>query len=160
MSNPLVPLPYNQILAQKHAQVRAAVRIPLGTICDLEGKPKIPASLRRQLVRISINVAATGDSIIIPAGQAGVKQIYELVLWNVTAQTLIWQQGQTGNQPITQLQLTNFPDLTGFTLGFCGSWDFPHWEIDNGQPLILNCSGGTQVDGFIRYRVQNGTGNA
>jgi hypothetical protein len=134
------------------------VRIALGTVCDAEGKPKIaPASLRRQLKRISINASTAGDNIIIPAGQAGVKQIYELVLWNVGAQTLIFQQGQTGNQPIVQLRLTTFPALTGFTLGFCGSWDFPHWEIDNGQPLILNISGGTQVDGFVRYRVQNGT---
>lgn len=164
MSNPtdpadLVAVPYNQILAQKHGQMARVVRVALGTVCDVEGRARItPASLRRQLVRISINATNAGDNIIIPAGQAGVKQIYELVLWNVTAQTLIFQQGQTGNQPITQLQLTNFPALTGFTLGFCGSWDFPHWEIDNGQPLILNLGGGTQVDGFVRYRVQNGTG--
>jgi hypothetical protein len=156
---PVIPNPWNQILAQKHGQVVRAVRMALGTVCDASGKPKIePAALRNQLKRISINANLAGDNIIIPGAQAGVKQIYELVLWNVGAQTLIFQQGTTGNDAITQLKLTNFPALTGFTLGFCGSWDFPHWEIDNGQPLILNLSGGGQVDGFVRYRVQNGTG--
>lgn len=158
-SNPVViAFPYNEILAQKHGQARRAQRMALGTVCDAQGKPKrTGAAIRRQLKLIQINVAALGDTVIIPAGQAGVKQIFEVVLWNVVPQTLIFQQGQTGNNPITQLRLTTFPALTGFSLGFNGSFDMPHWEIDNGQPLILNTDGGGQVDGFIRYRVQNGT---
>lgn len=149
---------WNQILAQKHVQARGAVRMALGTVCDAQGKPKLAkAALRRQLKFIQINVSGVGDHIIIPAGQAGAKQIFEVVLWNVGAQTLRFTQGTTGTNPITLLQLTTFPALTGFTLGFNGSWDMPHWEIDNGQPLILNTDGGTQVDGFVRYRVQNGT---
>ena len=59
--------------------------------------------------------------------------------------------------PITLLDLVNFPALTGFLLGFNGNFEQPHWEIDNGQPLVLNLSAGTQVTGFIRYRTENGT---
>lgn len=149
---------WNQILAQKHGQAARVVRLALGTVCDAQGKPKIAkAALRRQLKFIQINAATVGDNIIIPAGQAGAKQIFEVVVWNVTQQTLTFTQGTTGTSPITLLRLTDFPDTTGFTLGFNGSWDMPHWEIDNGQPLILNLQNGTQVDGFVRYRVQNGT---
>ena len=157
MSAPYIQNPYNQILGQKHGQVHRAIRLALGTVCDANGNAVIsPAVLRRQLKLIQINAALAGDNIIIPP-LAGVKQIFELVLWNVSAQTLTWQQGATGANPITQLRLTTFPALTGFTMGFNGSFDMPHWEIDNGQALVLNLSGGTQVDGFIRYRVQNGT---
>ena len=149
--------PYNQILGQKHGQVRRAVRLALGTVCDAAGGAVItPGALRNQLKLIQINAATAGDNIIIPP-LAGVKQIFELVLWNVAAQTLIWQQGTTGTNPITQLRLTTFPATTGFTLGFNGSFEQAHWEIDTGQPLVLNLSVGTQVDGFIRYRVANKT---
>ncbi len=79
-----------------------------------------------------------------------------MALWNVTSQTLIWQQG-TGATAIQLLQLTTYPPLTGMFLGFNGSFEQPHWEVDPNQALILNLSGGTQVDGFIRYRVSNGT---
>jgi hypothetical protein len=154
---PYINDPYNQILGQKHGQVTRAVRYALGTLCDAMGKPLKPAQLRTQLKLIQINAATAGDNIIIPA-LAGVKQIFELVLWNSAAQTLTWQQGATASaQAITQLRLTAFPALTGFTLGFNGSFDQPHWEIDNGQALVLNLSVGTLVDGFIRYRVQNAT---
>ena len=156
---PYIENPFNQILGQKHGQVRHAVRMALGTVCNVEGKPRVPArSVRRQLKFIQINAQLTGDNIIIPAGQAGVKEILEVVMWNVAGpQDIVFQQGQTGNNPITLLRLTAFPATTGFTLGFNGNFDMPHWEIDNGQPLILNTSNGTEVDGFVRYRVQNGT---
>lgn len=157
MKQPYIVSPYNQILSQKHGQVLGAVRVALGTVCDADGKAIIPPpALRRQLKLVAINVSAAGDNILIPADQAGVKQVYELVMWNVTGQSLQFQQGQTGNGPLPLLPLTSFPALTGFTLGFCGSWDFPHWEVENGQPLILHLSAGGVVNGFIRYRVQNG----
>ena len=52
-------------------------------------------------------------------------------MWNVGAQTCLWQQGTTGGMPITLLDLVNFPALTGFLLGFNGNFEQPHWEIDN-----------------------------
>lgn len=157
-SQPYIPNPYNQILAQKHTLVRGAVRTARGTVCDANGHP-LPVSAakrRNQLKLIQINAASAGDNIVIPA-LAGVKQIFELVMWNVTGQTVQWQQGLTSAGAITQMRITDMPSLFGFNLGFNGSWEQPHWEIDNGQPLVLNLSVGTQVDGFIRYRVQNGS---
>ncbi len=156
-SQPYIQNPYNEILAQKHEQVRGAVRMARGTVCDANGKPRVSAAkLRKQLKLIQINAALAGDNIVIPA-LAGVKQIFELVMWNVAGQTIQWQQGITGAGAITQMRITDMPALFGFNLGFNGSWEQPHWEIDTGQPLVLNLSVGTQVDGFIRYRVQNGS---
>lgn len=154
----LVTNPYNRLLAQKHSLLQRAVRYALGTVCDpTTGLPLKGVNLRKQLKLIQINALSAGDNIIIPAS-AGVKQIFEMVMWNVAAQTIIWQQGLTsGGTPIVQTKFTGFPALTGFVLGFNGSFEMPHWEIDNLQPLVLNLSVGTEVDGFIRYRVANGT---
>lgn len=155
----LIPNPYNQILAQKHGQVLRAFRFALGTVCDpATGQPApTKAALRKQLKTIQINAASAGDNVLIPA-LAGVKQVYELVLWNVTAQDISFQQGASAsNNSIILLDLPSFPTATGFTLGFNGNWDMSHWDIDNNQALICNLSVGTRVTGFIRYRVQNGT---
>jgi hypothetical protein len=151
--------PYNLILAQRHQMSTRAVRFALTPLCDpATNQPKLSSvQLRKQLRTIQIDAAAAGDNVIIPAS-AGVKQIYEVVLWNVAAQTLIWQQGGTPSlNSIRLLRLTDFPALTGQMLGFNGSFDQPHWEIDTNQPLILRLQNSTQVDGFVRYRVQNGT---
>ncbi len=159
MSSGIIANPYNDLLAQRHDLARKAVRFALSTLCDPatgEPQPITRTQIRQQLRTIQINAATAGDNIIIPA-LAGVKLIYELVLWNSTAQTLIWQQGFTGSQPIQLFRLSGFPALTGFSLGFNGSFEQPHWEIDNGQALVLVLANPTQVDGFIRYRVQNGT---
>lgn len=153
-----IPNPYNLILSQKHDQLSRAQRYALATNCDPHTKqPKLTGrQLRRQLKTIIIDAASAGDNVIIPAS-GGAKQIYEVFLWNVTAQTIIFQQGSTGAKEIRLLRITNCPALFGTVLGFNGNFDMPHWELDNSQPLILNLAVGTQCDGFIRYRVQNGT---
>jgi hypothetical protein len=149
--------PWNAQLAEKHRILPRAFRYALGTPCDAFGIPQLlPNTLSNQLRTIQIVAPAAGDNLIIP-GISGVKQVYELALWNIAAQDLIWQQGTTGNHPLQLLSLKSFPALTPYTLPFSGNWDFAHWEIDTGQPLILNCSASTGVQGFIRYRVQNGT---
>lgn len=155
----IIANPYNQILAQKHTMLASALRFALTTLCDpATGQPKLSSpQLRRQLKTVQINSSSSGDAIIIPA-LAGIKQVFELVLWNVTTQTLVFQQGGTGtSQRIQLLKLTSFPGATGFTLGFNGNFDQPHWEIDNGQSLVIVLEHATQVDGFVRYRVANGT---
>ena len=154
----IIPNPYNQILAQKHGQVQRAFRFALGTLCDTSGQPIVSkTALRKLLKTIQINATAAGDNVVIPA-LAGVKQIYEVVLWNVAGQDITFQQASsTSNNSITLLALPGFPATTGFTLGFNGNWDMSHWDIDNNQPLILKLGGGTQVTGFIRYRVANGS---
>jgi hypothetical protein len=155
---PIIPNPYNQILAQKHGQVQRAFRFALGTLCDPQGQPIVKKSALRKLLKtIQINATANGDNIIIPA-LAGIKQIYELVLWNVTGQDITFQQGSTvSNNSIVLLALPGFPSTTGFTLGFNGNWDMSHWDIDNNQALVMTLGGGTRVTGFIRYRVANGS---
>lgn len=157
MSSPVIPNPYNAKLSEKHASLQRALRYAMATVCDpFTRKPESPANLRKQLKTIQINATLAGDNIVIPTLN-GVRQIFELVMWNVGAQTCLWQQGTTGGMPITLLDLVNFPALTGFLLGFNGNFEQPHWEIDNGQALVLNLSAGTQVTGFIRYRTENGT---
>lgn len=153
----LVARPFNQILAQKHALLKNAVRFAIGTVCGRDGKPIAPTvKPRTTLKTIPFDIAAAGDNIIIPA-LAGVKQIYEFVLWNVGAQDILIQQGQTGSANfLPLLTLPSFPATTGITLGFNGNFDQSHWDIDNDQPLVINLSAGTRVTGFIRYRVANG----
>ena len=109
MSSPVIPNPWNQLLAQKHNLVRRAIRYALAPLCDPATGEQAPtgAQIRLQLKHIQINAAAAGDNIVIPA-LAGVKQIYELVMWNVTAQNCQWQQGATGSNPITLLNLPSF----------------------------------------------------
>lgn len=151
-AGPIIPNPFNQVLAQKHAALAGAQRYPLGTLCDVHGQPLPPSTVKHQLKTIQINAQTAGDNIIIPA-LAGLKSIYEVVMWNVAAQDVLWQQGNTTGTPITLIDLPSFPATTGFTLGFNGSFEMPHWEVDNNQPLVLVLSVGTQVTGFIRYKI-------
>jgi hypothetical protein len=150
-----IPNPYNQLLAQKHGQSLRAQRAPLGTQCDpRSGKPiKRPTKQQLQFAQINANMA--GDNVLLPA-LAGVRQIFELVIWNVAAQNVRFQQGSTaGGQAIALLPLIGMPALIGFILGFNGSFEMPHWEIDPNQPLVVNLSVGTQVTGYIRYRTSS-----
>lgn len=156
----LITTPYNQILAQKHGMIRRALRYALAPMCDPStGEPRMTkAQLRRQLRTVPIVALTLGDNILIPAGIAGAKEIFELVLWNVTAQTIALQQGLTaGGNAVPWFRLTDFPDKNGYTLGFNGSFEQPHFEVDNLQPLVMNLQNGTEVDGFLRYRVNNAT---
>jgi hypothetical protein len=154
--SPLTPNKFNALLAQKHTGLANTFRFALGTECDPMTRRPVTSSGRNQLKHIQINATAAGDNIIIPP-LAGEKEIFELFMWNVTAQNIIWQQGETvsGNS-IVLTQLPAFPATSGFVLGMTSRWDMPHWQIDNNQPLVLNLSGGTQVTGYIRYRVRNG----
>lgn len=110
---------------------------------------------RKHLLQLPINVFQAGDNQLIPTLQ-GKKLIYEIVLWNSTAQTLRLFQGPSATG-ILLLQLTAFPATTGFILGFNGSWRMPHFEVDSGQPFVLNLASAAQVDGMIRYRITSGS---
>jgi hypothetical protein len=102
-----------------------------------------------------INANIAGDTALIPT-LSGKKLIYEIVLWNVTAQTIAFYQGPSASG-ILLLRLTGFPSLTGFTLGFNGNFSQPHFEVDAGQQFVLNLANATQVDGFIRYSIGGGS---
>lgn len=156
MSTTPTPNPYNATLARKHSLLGRAYRFALDTVCDPTTRKPVASSGRRQLKHIQINATVAGDNIVIPA-LAGVKDILELFMWNVSAQDIIWQQGQTATgNAIILTELPAFSALSGFVLGMVSDWDMPHWEIDNNQALVLNVSAGTRVTGFIRYRVRNG----
>jgi hypothetical protein len=151
--------PYNRALRRRSLELNRAARYALTPGCDPTTGEARQTGLqqRARLVHALINASAAGDYPVIPT-LTGKKLIYELVLWNLSAQTLILQQGLTGGaSTLTLLQLSSFPATTGFTLGFDGNFEQPHFEVDNGQPFILNLGASTQVDGFVRYRVQNGT---
>lgn len=151
--------PYNNALRQRSLELNRATRYALTPDCDpTTGEARQTALQQRsRLVHALINVATAGDYAVVPT-LTGKKLIYEIVLWNSAAQTLILQQGLTGGaSTLTLLQLTAFPATTGFTLGFNGNFEQPHFEVDNGQPFVLNLGASTQVDGFVRYRVVNGT---
>lgn len=148
--------PPNQVLSQKHGLLARAKRFALGTACDPQTSlptPPTSAQLRNELKFIQINVS--GNGIIIPA-TAGVKSVLEIFIWNVAAQNIVLSQGGGANG-ITLLDLPQFPALTGLSLGFNGNFDMSHFDIDNGQSLAIAVSGGTQVTGFVRYRVKTGT---
>lgn len=147
----------NDALQDRKALLARAYRHPIAPGCDIgqdvdlpTPPPSTPDQRRSSLVQVPINVATAGDNPLIST-LTGRKLIYEIVLWNVAAQTLQLYQGGTGG--ILLLQLTNFPALSMFTLGFNGSWEEPHFNIDPGAAFVLNLQNSTQVDGMIRYRV-------
>lgn len=153
---PLIPDPYKQLLTRQHTKLAHAQRYALSPVCDPRTKePILTARQRRRSLKfLQINAGTLGDNIIIPGTLAGAKAIYEFVLWNVATNSLILQQGLTGSvNAIVLMELPEFPATSGFTLGFNGSWEMPHWEIDNGQPLILKLSAAARVTGFLRYSV-------
>jgi hypothetical protein len=144
--------PYNEILAEKHSALSQAFRFAQGATAE-PGQAPVSTPLLKIL---QIQASSPGDNIIIPA-IAGTKQVFELVMFNVAAQDLLWAQGLTTSTRIPLLSLPGFPALTTLILPFNGSFDMSHWDIDTNQPLSLNLSTGTPVTGFIRYRVLNGS---
>ncbi len=157
--NPTLNNPWNRMLQARRVSLANASR---SAITPANCQPAIassPAAVERQqrsqLLSVPVLALAAGDNQLIPT-LTGKKLIYEVVLWNVGAQTLAFWQGPSASG-ILLTKFTNFPALTGFTLGFNGNFAMPHWEIDSGQPLVLNLSAGTEVDGFIRYKISSGS---
>jgi len=157
--NPTLHNPWNRMLQQRRMELSRASRsaiMPANCQPPSNITPQAAERQQRsQLLSVPILAGAAGDNQLIPT-LTGKKLIYELVLWNVSAQTLALYQGPSASG-ILLLMLTNFPALTGFTLGFNGSFAQPHWEIDSGQPFVLNLGVGTEVDGFIRYKISSGS---
>lgn len=151
--SPSLNNPYNALIAKKHADLAAAFRFAQGTTPAAGQISSITTPL---LKLIQIQASLLGDNVIIP-GIAGTKQIYEVVLFNVSAQDILFTQGVNIATRIPLLDLPGFPALTTLILPFSGDWDFSHWDVDTNQPLLINLSVGTPVTGFIRYRVANGT---
>ncbi len=151
--------PFNQALQTKREQLARAVRYAITPACNpITGVPQLtPNQLRRQLISIPIIASIAGDNALIPT-TSGQLLIYEVVLWNSSAAAInmALYQGPSAIG-VLLLPISNFPATTGFTLGFNGSFEQPHFEIDTGQELILNLSTTGPVQGMIRYKVANGT---
>jgi hypothetical protein len=157
--NPAIKNPYNMFLETRRQALGKAVRFALAPICNpTTGQPNLtPAQMRKQLLNAPITAAIAGDNYLIPT-LAGKKLIYEVVLWNASAAAInmTFYQGPSATG-VLLMPISNFPATTGLTLGFNGNWEMPHWEVDNGQPLVVNLSTTGPLQGFIRYRIQNGT---
>lgn len=150
--------PYNQALDKRRGMLARAVRYALTPNCNpITGEPNLtPQQLLRQLLHIPINATVAGDNPLIPTTSSGML-IYEILLWNSSAAPIDFSlyQGPSANG-ILLLPISNFPPTTGLTLGFNGNWEMPHFIIDTGQPFILNLSTTGPMQGFIKYKIQNG----
>jgi len=157
-SSPAVLSPYNLQLEQRRNTLATAIRYALTPGCNpITGKPNLtPNQLRKQLLSVPINATVAGDNPLIPT-TSGPISIYEVVIWNASAAPVNLTFFQGGSGGILLLPLPNFPATTGFTLGFNGSFDQPHFEIDSGQQFVLNLSTAGPVTGMCRYKIQNGT---
>lgn len=159
-TNPTDNNPFNQVLNDRRELMAIAQRYALTPDCNpISGQPNLTAAqLRSQLLSVPITAVIAGDNLLIPT-RAGKKLIYEVVVWNASAAAvnLKFYQGSPANGGVLLLPMSNFPATTGFTLGFNGSFEMPHFSIDNGQPFVLNLSTTGPVEGMIRYRVANGT---
>jgi len=94
-----------------------------------------------------VNASGPGAQMLIaPPGQS--LDIMEIFLWNASGtQTLTLKDGS-----LTLVRLTDMAAGTGFVLGFTANGR-PHFKVTAGNSLILNLSVGTQVDGFVKYRL-------
>jgi len=157
--NPSTLSPYNQALETRRNVLAKAIRYALTPGCNpITGAPKLtPQQLRRQLLSVPIIAAVAGDNALIPT-TSGRLLVYEVVVWNASAAAinLAFFQGSSSGG-ILLLPLSNFPGQTGLTLGFNGSFEMPHFEIDSGQELVLNLSTTGPVQGMVRYKIDNGT---
>lgn len=157
--NPTLTNDYNRLLNERRIALAAAQRYALTPDCNpLSGEPNLTSQQKRaQIISVPINAVIAGDNQLIPT-LAGRKLIFEMVIWNASAAAvnLAFYQGASAGG-ILLLPMSNFPSETGFTLGFNGNFEQPHFTIDNGQPFVLNLSTTGPVQGMIRYTIQNGT---
>lgn len=151
--------PWNQMLERKRGMLARAVRYALTPNCNpTTGAPNLtPLQRMKQLLSVPIIAGIAGDNPLIPTTSNPIL-IYEMLLWNSSAAPISFglYQGASA-QGILLLPISNFPATTGFLLGFNGNWEMPHFIIDVGQPFILNLSTTGPVQGFIKYKIENGT---
>jgi hypothetical protein len=95
---------------------------------------------------ISANTAGDNTLIASPGSRL---LILEIFLWNgLGAQTMLLKDGSI----LPLLQLTGLPVGGGLFLGFSGTGT-PHFRVTAGNALLLYLSVGSQVDGFVKYRI-------
>lgn len=142
---------FNQILRNRAQALKSAYRHPISPGCDLADPKSTPVQRRSSLLHVPIDISTAGDNQLIST-LIGKKLIYELVLWNLFAQDLALYQGPSASG-IVLFPWPGVPNQTGMIFGFNGNFEQPHFEIDAGQPFVLNLSAGSRVTGFLRYRI-------
>jgi hypothetical protein len=106
------------------------------------------AGIGDDLVHVPIFANAAGDNTIIPSPNRPIL-IMELFLWNaVGAQT--WQIKDGAVQLL--VQQANVPVSGGLMLGLTGN-GAPHFKVSQGNSFVLNLSAGTEVDGYVKYKL-------
>jgi hypothetical protein len=99
------------------------------------------------LIRVPFDIASVGDNTIIQGNSAGRITIYQLDLWNVSQQSIQLKAGATLLRGI----LANFPSQTGYGLAPGAKY---HFQLQPGEPFIINLSAGTQTTGFVSYQME------
>jgi hypothetical protein len=103
------------------------------------------------ILHATINAGTVGNNTLIPAANKRIEILEMLVLNPSGVQTLIFFDSQNSTANIL-LRLLNYAEGAGLMLGFAGTGD-PHFTIDAGNAFVLSLSVGTQVDGYIKYRL-------
>lgn len=111
--------------------------------------PVIASEWFPDLIHAVIDAGSAGDNTLL-ASPGGRIFVHAIELWNVTAQTITLSNGPTASAANRFVRLTSFGDRAGYLLG---TSKMPWFITDNSQPLVLNLSVGSQVDGFIKYRI-------
>ena len=101
------------------------------------------------IIHVLIFANAAGNNIVVPSPNRAF-DVLEIKIWNgVGAQTVQIKDGTL----VVLDQMTNMPAPFAYFGGFSGNGQ-PHYRISNGNPLILNLSLGSQIDGFVKYRLR------
>jgi hypothetical protein len=161
LPNPTLGNDFNQLLNDRRNALAGAMRFAMAPDCNPIDPAKIdltPAQSRNQLIEVPVNATNAGDNFLIQT-RAGRKLIYEILLWNGSGAPIDWAlfQGPSSLNNV-KLFMPGVPAGFGLLLGFNGNWEMPHFQIDQGQPLVLTLNIGGLITGLLRYKVENGTG--
>lgn len=104
---------------------------------------------RFEHVAINYAPAAAGQGIIVPGIAGKIVEVWELFLFNTAEQDLHFKDAGTRS---LSGPMAAFGAKSGFFLPYTGS---PHWELNPGSSLTLDVSVGTQVSGFVLYRLRS-----
>jgi len=139
-----------EFIAREIAAARAAIRNRTatgaarspGVDLALIGTPAGAGELAHQM----ISLATVDTHTIIQGTPGGRLEIYELLLWNVTAQDLEYYDGADSLSG----PLNSFPAQSGMFLPNVGECRF---RLQAGNSFQLKLSAATQVSGHVLYRV-------
>ena len=93
-----------------------------------------------------VDLAAVGPTKVVNASGKAIS-IWQLWIYNVAAQSI---QFFASGRPLTG-PLTGFPANSAISLPFTGA---PHFELSTGEDFEIVTGAGTQLSGFINYKVE------